>query len=160
MRTLSSTALQAIYAQETGTAFLILLTISHATLPAPIQVTSDGVKTVSRGMTFAPFPFLISIPDDEDQKLPQAQITIDNVDRSIVSAVRNMGTTPATILIELVTSHAPDTVEFSSGALTLRDIHYDALSVTGRLSFDPIMAEPFPGDLVTPATIPGVFASV
>jgi hypothetical protein len=158
-RTLSSVALQAIYTQETGTAFIVLLTISHPSLNGPIRVTSDAVQTISRSNTFLPFPFLITIPDDEQEKLPQASISIDNVDRSIVSAVRSMGTSPAGILIELVTSIAPDTVEFSSGELTLRDVHYDALTVTGTLSFEAILAEPFPGDLVTPATMPGVFLS-
>lgn len=159
MRSLSSAALQALYAQETGTAFILLLTISHRTLSAPIRVTSDGVPTRSRGSTFLPFPFLIAIPDDEQEKLPHAQITIDNVDRSIVSAIRSIGTTPAQILIEVVTSVTPDVVEFSSGQLTLRDVHYDALIVTGTLGFEAILAEPFPGDLITPATIPGVFLS-
>ena len=159
-RTLSSAALQALYSQETGTAFLILLTISHPTLAAPLFFTSDGVQTVSRGNAYLPFPFQLTIPDDQDQQLPQAQITIDNVDRSIVTAIRNMGTVPASILIEIVTSSTPDSVEFASGALTLRDVNYDAMTVTGTLSFEAILAEPFPGDLVTPATIPGVFASV
>jgi hypothetical protein len=125
-----------------------------------LRFTSDAVQTISRGNAFLPFPFMLTIPDDQDQKLPHAQITIDNVDRSIVAAIRNMGTTPAGVLIELVTSNTPDTVEFSSGQLTLRDVHYDELSVTGALSFEAILSEPFPGDLVTPATIPGVFLSV
>jgi len=158
-RTLSSAALQALYSQETGTCFLILLTISHPTLSAPLFFTSDGVQTISRGNVYLPFPFQLTIPDDQDQQLPQAGITIDNVDRSIVTAIRNMGTAPAGILIEVVTSAAPDNVEFASGELTLRDVNYDAMTVSGTLTFEAILAEPFPGDLVTPATIPGVFLS-
>ena len=70
-----------------------------------------------------------------------------------------MGTAPAGILIEVVTSATPDNVEFASGELTLRNVNYDAMTVSGTLTFEAILAEPFPGDLVTPATIPGVFLS-
>ncbi len=52
----------------------------------------------------------------------RAALTIDNVDRAIITSLRNIGTTPATLLIEIVTSNTPDTVEFSSGNLTLRDV--------------------------------------
>ncbi len=50
----------------------------------------------------------------------RAALTIDNVDRAIITSLRNIGATPATLLIEIVTSNTPDTVEFSSGNLTLR----------------------------------------
>jgi len=58
-RTLSSLALQGIYSQETGTAYIVLLTLSHPTLPAPIRVTSDAVITVSQGNTY----HSVSVPD-------------------------------------------------------------------------------------------------
>lgn len=54
-RNLSSDALQALYLQETGEAFLILLTINHPDLGTPIKITSDGVPTIiTDGVTQAP----------------------------------------------------------------------------------------------------------
>lgn len=156
-RTLSSLALQGIYSQETGTAYIVLLTLSHPTLPVPICVTSDAVITVSQGNTFIPYPFLIILPIDDDLQPAQAKLTIDNVDRAIITSLRNIGTTPATLLIEIVTSNCPDVVEFSSGNLTLRNVQGDAVSVTGVLGFEEILAEGFPGDSVSPLTVPGVF---
>ena len=156
-RTLSSIALQGVYSQQTGTAYIVLLTLSHPTLPVPIRVTSDAVNTVSGGNTFIPYPFLITLPTDDDVQPARAALTIDNVDRAIITSLRNIGTTPATLLIEIVTSNTPDTVEFSSGNLTLRDVQGDAVSVTGVLGFEEILAEGFPGDSVSPLTVPGVF---
>lgn len=156
-RTLSSIALQGIYSQETGTAYIVLLTISHPTLPVPIRVTSDAVATVSQGATFIPYPFLLTLPTDDDLQPARARLTIDNVDRAIIVSLRNIGTTPATLLIEIVTSNTPDTVEFSSGNLTLRNVEGDAVSVTGELGCEEILAEGFPGDSVSPLTVPGVF---
>ncbi|MGH7813273.1 MAG: DUF1833 family protein [Candidatus Binataceae bacterium] len=156
-RTLSSLALQGIYSQETGTAYIVLLTLSHPTLPVPIRVTSDAVNTISRSNTFVPYPFLITLPTDDDLQPTRARLTIDNVDRAIITSLRNIGTTPLSLLIEIVTSNTPDTVEFSSGTLTLRNVDGDAVSLTGVLGFEEILAEGFPGDSVTPLTVPGVF---
>lgn len=158
MRTLSPGALQAMLASETGNVFIMLLTISHPTLAQPICVCSDAVPTVSNGVNYQPFPFQLGFPSDRADQIPQCSLTIDNVDRSIVTAIRNMGIVPPTLEIQLVTSETPDTVEAAIAPLTLRNITYDALTVTGTLSFEQILAEPFPGDLVTPATLPGVFA--
>jgi hypothetical protein len=158
MRTVSPAALQAMLASSSGDTFIILLTISHPSLSSPIYVCSDAVACVSNGITFQPFPFLISFPTDRADQIPRCTLTIDNIDLSIVTAIRAMGIVPATVEIQVVTSGTPNTVEIAITPLTLRDVTYDALTVTGTLSFDEILAEPFPGDLVTPATLPGVFA--
>ncbi|MFH1158065.1 MAG: DUF1833 family protein, partial [Pseudomonadota bacterium] len=89
-RTVSSPTRQALYAAETGEAFLILLTLNHASLSAPIRVTSDGVETTSRGNVFAAFPFELVLPDDQDNVSPRARLVIDNIDRQIVQAVRTI----------------------------------------------------------------------
>lgn len=47
MRTLSSQALQALYAQETATAFHLLITISHPTLATGGTDTFVGGATTS-----------------------------------------------------------------------------------------------------------------
>jgi hypothetical protein len=154
---LSTTALQAAYSSETGTAFIILLTLSHPSIPIPIRVTSDSVITVSRGNTFISYPFMVTLPSDDADQIPQATLVIDNVDRAIVTSLRQIGMVPANLLIEIVTSNLPDTVEFSSGSLTLREVEGDGVSVSGTLKFEEILGEAFPGDSVTPATLPGVF---
>jgi uncharacterized protein DUF1833 len=163
-RTFSSAVLQAMLSQEGGAlVMVVLVTITHPTLITPenpagaLYFCSDARPFKSRGNTYQNFPFTMTVPDDDDQHLPQATLAIDNIDRSIYAAVRNMGTVPATILFDLVSSETPDTFEYSSGPLTMRDVKVDALTVTGTLGFEAILNEPFPGDLITPATIPGVF---
>jgi hypothetical protein len=61
------------------------------------------------------------------------------------------------VLIEVVTSVTPDVVE-AAFPLVLRDVTYDSMTVSGRLGYEEILAEPFPPLTVTPATLPGVFA--
>lgn len=156
-RVLSSAALQAAYAQQTADGFLILIHISHPALSSDIYVTSDIVPTVSQGITYAPFPFDVTLPDDDPDKPPTASLTIDAIDRSIIAAIRSMGVTPATLTIDIVTMSTPDVVEMTSGAMTLRNVTYDALTVTGQMSYEEILQEPFPGDDVSPLTLPGVY---
>jgi hypothetical protein len=123
----------------------------------PSRYAACAVATVSQGATFIPYPFLLTLPTDDDLQPARARLTIDNVDRAIITSLRNIGTTPATLLIEIVTSNTPDTVEFSSGNLTLRNVEGDAVSVIGELGCEEILAEGFPGDSVSPLTVPGVF---
>jgi len=155
-RDLSLTARQALYADATDEVFLILLTLSHDDLEAPIRVTSDAVETVSRGDTFVPFPFDLQLPDDQEGKAPKAKLVIDNVDRSIVRAIRSLSTAP-TALIEIVRAAAPDTVEATFEDFRLINVTYDAKRVEGVLSIEDFVAEPYPAATFSPGFFPGMF---
>lgn len=55
-RTLSTAALKAILAQQTGEAFLVFLRLDHPSLTQPIRVVNDGVDHVVDGLTWACLP--------------------------------------------------------------------------------------------------------
>jgi len=155
-RSITSVTRQALYAQETGEAFLILLTISHQNLAAPIRVTNDAVATISRGNTFVPYPFEMVLPDDQDNRSPRAKLAIDNIDRQIVSAVRSLPSAPG-ILIEVVRAAAPDMVEAQFVDFKLTNVSYDAYKVEGDLTIEDFTAEPFPAASFSPSFFPGMF---
>jgi len=155
-RTISLAGRQALYSQETGEAFLLLVTIDHADLAAPIRVSSDAVNTTSRGDEFVSFPFSLRLPDDSDEGLPLAQIQIDNVDREIVQAVRSITTAP-TVLTEIVRGSEPDMVEATWPDFLLRNVQYNALIVSGEMSVEQYLEEPYPAYNFTPAQFPGLF---
>lgn len=155
-RDISLTARQALHAQETDDAFLILLTISHASLPVPIRVTSDAATTVSRGESFVSFPFTLSLPDDDEGRSPRARLVIDNVDRQIVQAVRTLTSAP-TVQIEIVRSAEPDVVEAAFADFRLYNVNYDSHVVEGDLTLENFTAEPFPAAVFSPSLFPGMF---
>lgn len=155
-RSPSLAARAALNAPETGEAFLILLTLSHAQLPEPLRVTSDAVETISRGNSFAPFPFELSLPDDDGDRSPEARLTIDNIDRQIVRAVRSLPSAPA-VLIEIVRAADADTVEARFEDFKLTNVSYDSQVVEGYLSIEDFTAEPFPAFLFSPGLFPGLF---
>ncbi len=159
-RSLSTTTVREVFRQQTGEAWIVLLTIDHASLTTPIRVGSDGVDTVSRGSTFIAFPFRLVLPNETPDELPRAQIQIDNVDRQIVEALRlTAGTAQGpSVLMEIVRAANPDTVEGSWPDFRLDNAAYDALVVSGELKMDLLEREPYPADSYTPSTAPGVFA--
>lgn len=156
MRSLSTAARQAIFAQETDKALLMCLTIDHADLAAPIRVVNDGVDLVRSAGTFLAYPFRIDLPFDRDDELPRVVLSIDNVSREIAQTVRTLQSPPS-VLLEAVLSDLPNTVEVSLPDFTLKSATYDRLTVEGELSFEDILNEPFPGGTFLPAAFPGMF---
>lgn len=155
-RNISATGKQALFSQETSEVFLILITIDHADLAQPIRVTSDSVDTVSRGNTFVAFPFELDLPTDTFDAPPRARLTIDNIDRQIVQAVRDISS-PAEVLMEIILASAPDNVEVSFPDFKLSNVNYDALTVSGDLIVEDFSAEPYPARVFGPADFPGIF---
>ena len=155
-RPVSTTAKAALFAPQTGEAFLILLTLSHPNLATPIRVSSDAVNTASRGDLFIAYPFDLTLPDDEEQRPPRARLVIDNVDRQIVATIRTLQSAP-TLLIEIVRANDPNTVEARFSDFKLFDITYDSQVITADLTLEDFTAEPYPAATFSPSLFPGLF---
>lgn len=154
--TFSDTFKAAVFAQETDEVFIALVTIDHDDLAAPIRVTSDGVATESRGETYVAYPFDLQLPDDSDEPAITALITIDNVDREILATLRQL-TSRATVTMEIVLASDPDTVEQSFPDFELGSVPWDALTITGELTQESFLNEPYPAGVFAPAWFRGLF---
>jgi len=164
-RQLSNAAKQAMYAQETGEVFVILLTISHPDFIEDIRVASDiiddlpeaGVQgVISRDMEFVYLPFSVTLPQQDETGVARASITIDNIDRQIVRAVRKSNSA-LSIKIEIVLASDPDSPEISIEDFKLERVNYDALTVSGEISVEYFDLEPFPARRFTPSDFAGIF---
>jgi uncharacterized protein DUF1833 len=141
--TLSAAAQQELSAQETGTAWLVLITLDHPDLDTPIRVTSDAVATISNGNTFAPFPFEVTLPDDVEGRTPQAQLRIDNTSQEVIALLRGL-TSPPVVTLQIVRSADPDVIEREWAGIEWRSSTYDLGTITGTLTIDDLAAEEFP----------------
>ena len=155
-RPLSTTAIRALTAQETGEIFLSLITITHEDLAAPLYFVNNTENITSRGVEFLGWPFEIALPDEREDALPTVQIRIDNVDRRIMEGIRGLTTAP-TVLLEVVLASAPDVIEAGPINFTLRCVEYDALVITGTLTPEDMLNEPAMQFSFTPALFPGLF---
>jgi hypothetical protein len=155
-RSLSTTAKQAIFAQETSEVFLMLLTINHADLASPIYVANNTEDVVSNGNTFIGYPFTFEIPGEDAETLSQVNLVITNVDKLLVAGVRSIFT-PLDVKLQVVLASDPDTIEAGDFDMKMRDVNYDALLLTGRCNFNDLLNEPYPAGNYTPADYPGLF---
>jgi len=155
-RNLSTAAKLATFSQETDVAFFILLTISHPDIITPIRVVNNTENITSNGNVFLRYPFQITLPFEREDSLPTVKLVIDNIDRQIVTAVRNLSS-PPTITLEVVTSNNFDVVEVGPFIFTMRSASYDSITVEGVLEFESILDQPYPAETVTPANFPGSF---
>ncbi|HLO39704.1 MAG TPA: DUF1833 family protein [Phycisphaerales bacterium] len=157
-RELPSNITAALLAQETGECLIVLVTLDHDDMPAPIRVCSDGKDLISRGDRYIAFPFEISLPDELDDTVPRVSLRIDNVDQQVVTAVRTVQGSPIQCRLEVVAASDPSEVLMGPYDFSIRDVRWDAITVEGELVYKDLLTEPFPAPLMTPSRAPGIFA--
>ena len=165
-RNVSNALRAATNAQQTDTAFITLLTITNANLVTPIRVCDDpnqllpvaGVRgVISRGDEYIYLPFTFSLPAEDDTGIGRASLTIDNISREIVQAVRQAIGSKISLKIEIVLSSDLNTPEVVMSDFILEGIKYDAFTVTGDVTVEYYDLEPFPARRFTPSDFPGIF---
>lgn len=166
MTVLSEAGSRAVNASETDEIYIQLLTLTHDTLLEPIRVCDDpkemlivGQRGVtSRGDDFVFLPFQLVRPGQADDYIPAGRLTIDNVSREIIQAVRSINTA-VKVKMEIVLASNPDIVELAVEGFYLRNITADQMVVTGELTLRQFDTEPFPKGRFTPSKFPGLFSS-
>ena len=152
MRTLSTAALNSMYdGTESESVWLVLLVISHATLPVPYRLVNNTEFIVSGGDVYIAYPFEIILSADDGTKLPEISLTIDNVDRSLVETIRTLAEPPK-IAIKVVLASQPDVVEIEINNMVLREVSYDQYKITGILYADDILNARYPEGVISKAT--------
>lgn len=155
-RNVSSLFRSAAFAQETDQVYLVLLKIEHSSLSVPIRVVNNFTNITSNGEEYIGFPFDLELPQDLEDALPSVNLTICNVDRQIVLAIRSL-LGPPTMSISVCLASSPDTIEAGPYLMTLREANYDTMAVTGTLMSEDMLNEAYPGDYFTPSNFPGLF---
>lgn len=158
-RAISARLRDAMLAQETGEVLLAICQISHPSiLNGPIRVVNNLENLVSDGQTYTAFPFQITIPSDTAEGRPTLRLILDNVDRQMVQAIRNLSpTSTPTVQVDLVLASTPDVIEVSFPNLSLRNVSYDVFTVEGELALNEDDREPFPADTFSPQQFPGLY---
>lgn len=158
MREVSPAALQAALARETTQVFVPCLKINHAAFAAPIRVCYDSAPLERADGTYQPYPFNIQLPDQLQDQLPQAKVTIDNVDLEVCNAIRTLTGLPS-VTMDVVLASQPDTIECGPFEFSLQHAQADAQSIQCQLGFeDDIFSQQVPAQQYLPVTSPGLFA--
>lgn len=153
---MSAAAIAALNAPETDEVFLLLLELNEASLLEPIRYVHDHSNITSRGNVYYASYFDIELPTERPDSIDTARITVDNVDRNIVTAIRTASGRP-TARVELILASDPDTVEAGPFDFELQSAEYDALTVSGTLAYDDVVEIRGPLHLRSPHWFPDLF---
>lgn len=154
--TISLPAMQAMFAQETGEAPLVCVTVSHASLATPLRLVNDGADLVRSAGTFEAAEFDVSLPGDDPDETPRLGITFSNIDR-VAGRTLAAFTTPPLVTIEMVLASTPNVIESGPHVFRLTSWTRSAEVVTAELTVEDVQAEPYPKDSFTPNNSPGLF---
>jgi len=138
--------------------WLILLEIDHVNLSSPIYVAGNVENIIFGGHTYVGYDFKIALPVDDADSPPVMSITIENIDRAIVEAIRIINT-PAAVTVTFI-RYDPGgnhVVELAFPPFKGRSASYEAKNVTMDITLESFLAEPFPGGTFSPADFPSAF---
>lgn len=165
-RILSLNARLAAYGEAPADVPVVLVTIDHEELDAPIRLSSDPTVrlsdeplrygTISNGEEYDFVLLSVSLPDEEEDTPPAASLVIENVAADMVALVRSVAT-PLTVDLALVLASAPDALEEHYRWFRSTKISYDAATVSIDLIREPLSTEPWPAQRMTKSRFPGLF---
>ena len=155
-RTVTDAFIAACNAPQTDEGLIILVSITHDEIPDVIRVNNSGATIDSRGELFYACPIEITLSDDSEDRPPQVKLIVDNVDRAMVAAVRDI-ITPPIVKLEIVKMSDYDTVEAVFDGFEMRTVDYNAHTIEATLTLDNIYSEPACAYGFTPTFFPGLF---
>jgi hypothetical protein len=155
-RVFTPAAFRALLAQTTNEAFINLVTIAHTPTGDIFRVCMNSEPITSRGNLFTPYAFTFNRPTESGEETGQVEFEIDNTDLILVDMLRRI-TSPAEFLIELVLASNPDYVELAVADLVMREVEWNAGSISGKLIFDDVLNQRFPRDVFDPIQYAGLY---
>ena len=167
-RVLSAAAVKSMFAEESEDYPILLLTISGGGMTSDINISSDPTGrlletdadifygTTSNGVDYYFLPFQLKLPDESDESSQQMSITIDNVSRELVPAIRSANSS-LMVSVAIVMSCSVNVVEATFPDFIITSIDYDEMTITGNMTLDLYDNEPFPAGSFTPSAFYGLF---
>ncbi len=156
-RAVSAAALAAMMAESTDDVFLTCITLDHDDLPSPIRLVDNDADLVRTAGTFTAYPFQLTLPADLEDRLPSVTLVVDNIDRSLITMVRDLAD-PPTATVEIVLADSPNTVEAGPFEFRARSVSYNALAIQLSLAYEyDVLNERFPGPIFDPSRFSGLF---
>lgn len=154
-RILTQAALTSAMAQYTTQKWIILMSITEASMTDPILVALSNEDIVSNGDTYLGAFFQVDLPQEREEDPPRVRVSIPNVDRRPVAGVR-MITNPPEVRLQVVLKSSPNTREVDHDFLKMRNVEWNEQVLSGELTYEFFFAEPL-GRIVRPATFRALF---
>lgn len=155
-RVLSATAAKAILARETDEVFLCLLEITHPDITT-IRIANNTEPVIRADGTYNPYPFEAVLPEDSDSASPAVQLRIDNIDRDVTRAIRNLSGVPKCTLRVVLASN-PNVDEVGPFNFSILNIDYDVMTISAQIGYEEdFLNQAVPAQSYIPSNSPGIF---
>lgn len=136
---------------------LILLEITHPDLTQPVRVVNDTVDVLSTGNNYIAYPFRVTLPDDVENTLPKAKLSIDNVGKDLMYWIEKSGggTGSSVRFIQIMRSR-PNLIEWEI-TMALSNVQATMQEISAELGFENLFAKPAIRFQYRPENSPGIF---
>lgn len=114
--------------------------------------TPGGVPTE----TYYAFPFEITLPNNVEDQISTARLSITNIDRTLVNSIRDQ-TVPIKVSIDVVLASTFELM-VSYRDFLWRQLSYDSMTISGTLTLEDFLNEQL-GHIMTSRDYPGLFYS-
>lgn len=157
-RSLPLTVVQALFAQQTSQVYLVLCEISHSSFTT-VRVVNNTQAITSDGNVYAPFPFSVILPPDQEDLQLRAQLILYDAERDIIDNLRVVAGSRELMQAKLKVIEAgnPDTILQSVSGLQVRNVTYQIGALNLDLNVDSLLNEGYPRDSFSPGNFPGIF---
>lgn len=136
---------------------LVLLEINHPDLAVPVRVVNDTQDLVSNGETYIAMPFRCTLPDDFENQLPKARLSVDNIGKDLMYWIETSnGGNGSTVTMSQVMRSRPDTVEWSI-TMNLYNVSCTMQEVSGELGYENLFSRKAIQLQYRPNNSPGLF---
>lgn len=136
---------------------LILLEIDHPELTQPVRVVNDTTDVTSNGYTYIAFPFRCVLPDDFENQLPKARLSIDNVSRDLMFWIETTGGGQgSTATFKQIMRSNPDLIEWQI-QMSLFNVTVNMQEISAELGFENLFGKPAVTFKYRPDNSPGLW---
>jgi len=118
------------------------LQIDHPELTSPIRVINDTQDLTSNGYVYIAYPFEIVLPDDFENQLPKARLSINNVGKDLMFWIESTdGGYGSTATFSQIMRSRPNQIEWSI-TMSLFNVAATNVDVSAELGFENLFAKP------------------
>jgi hypothetical protein len=136
---------------------LVLLQIDHPELAQPVRVVNDTEDLTSNGNLYVAIPFRCTLPDDFENQLPKARLSVDNVGKDLMYWIETSGGGNGSLVtMSQVMRSRPDQIEWSI-TMNLFNVSCNMTEVSGELGYENLFAKKAIALQYRPNNSPGLF---
>lgn len=136
---------------------VMLIEVTHPDLAVPARYANNSEDIVCQGNLYIKSGFTITLPDDVDQQVPGAQVSVENISRDLTTWLEiSNGGRGAKLRIMAVLPSEPNILQVDM-KMDLGRLSINNETVDGELGYKNSMMRPAVGVRYDPISSPGVF---